>query len=888
MPEVASLWATIGARTQPLQKGLQDAKRQLTGFRGNVQAADKSMSRFTGGVQGATAALGLFAAAMSVRTLAGWAESAARADAVAEGFERRLESLGFTYEDMHRKLRRASQGMISDAKMIQGANRAMLLIGDKVAKDLPDLMRIATRAAREMGESQEFLWWSVTTGIGRATIRILDNLGFTKRADQIYEEWAQTIGTTADQLTTLEQKQALVNAVLDWGRQRFADLNQEMEGFDVAMAQFRANLENAKRDIGTLLIPSLDDIVKKISTVVEAFHNLGPEVQGAMITFARNILLGVAALKAFGATALVKVGVVIALFNLLAAGAYKAKRALGLALSERQLAWLEQFEREGFAGKFASDLQEIANALASRVAPAAEAVIPGVKELRDEIQKLEILKSIPKDVQNWGAEFEKLPQPIDKSTKSIGNWTKAWEFSQQRMKDWNKADYDDYIKRLRTSMLEQERQLALLPEGSMIYKQTADNLKALRRGLKAVSAEYELLGFAAKIAKVSTKGMADMQRLLIQHLVATHPAVIALTTSIASLEAQQRAAQAAQQGLSIAMHNAQRSMGRLQEQVSGLNRELSDARRRLDDLTRVKLPGQTDLEKQIQAVEDYLNAVRLARLTGQKMPESPMAGLIPDEDAIRKVLEILRLRLAVEYEPLLRKLREAAEDTQEEMTFEDALQGIMDTKDRISELELAVSAAESAVKRQQKSLAGLSDASFWLSIHTAQLNEKLAIEKERLDTTKKALTEQAERLILNRKEMVKLGIITEEQSRIIDAALRSLHEMFLIDTGTKQGKTLSYIDEITRRARTMVDLVKRMLQDTGGWGGAPPSYQHGGTVAQTGLALVHKGERVLPAGRSRAALPAGATIHVHVGAFLGRPEDARMFGDFLRRELGIT
>src|SRR5690606_6568022 len=54
----------------------------------------------------------------------------------------------------------------------------------------------------------------IVRGIGRLSPKILDNLGIIVDADVTYAEYAKSIGKAANELTEVEKRQALVNAVI--------------------------------------------------------------------------------------------------------------------------------------------------------------------------------------------------------------------------------------------------------------------------------------------------------------------------------------------------------------------------------------------------------------------------------------------------------------------------------------------------------------------------------------------------------------------------------------------------------------------------------------------------------------------------------------------------
>jgi hypothetical protein len=98
------------------------------------------------------------------------------------------------------------------------ANRAMVLGVADNTEEFTELMEIARDRARAMGLTIEQAFNDIVTGIGRGSPLILDNLGLVIDQVAANEDYASSLGKTADALTEEEKKQALLNAVLEQGK----------------------------------------------------------------------------------------------------------------------------------------------------------------------------------------------------------------------------------------------------------------------------------------------------------------------------------------------------------------------------------------------------------------------------------------------------------------------------------------------------------------------------------------------------------------------------------------------------------------------------------------------------------------------------------------------
>jgi hypothetical protein len=112
-------------------------------------------------------------------------------------------------------LREASLGMVSDFDLMQAASRAMMLGVSADSEQLAQLMEVAALRGRAMGISTTQAFNDIVTGIGRASPMILDNLGIVVDAEGKYQDYAEALGKTAEELTKQEKTQALLNGVLE-------------------------------------------------------------------------------------------------------------------------------------------------------------------------------------------------------------------------------------------------------------------------------------------------------------------------------------------------------------------------------------------------------------------------------------------------------------------------------------------------------------------------------------------------------------------------------------------------------------------------------------------------------------------------------------------------
>jgi len=223
---------------------------------------------------------------------------------------------------------------------------------------------------------------------------------------------------------------------------------------------------------------------------------------------------------------------------------------------------------------------------------------------------------------------------------------------------------------------------------------------------------------------------------------------------------------------------------------------------------------------------------------------------------LERQLEILRLRRQVEFDPLLRELERTARPPAEEITFEDALRQIEQTKLQIGDLKAQVDVANQALAAKKKHMDALQEASWGLSQSIAAVRDLLAQEKEKRDLVIKGLIIALGWFLKDRDELIKTGQITEAEAARIDKGMLNLFDAFSLTTGKKTKLTVNRIQAIVDKVKKLVRQAEAMQTRVAGWGGgAVAGLQYGTRYWQGGLAMV--GER----GPELVNLPRGAGVY---------------------------
>ena len=252
MPEIAKLWATIGADTTGLKKALTDTERDLDRSR-------KSMLTMGNAAKIAAGALAVGGVSLAYG-LKECVEEAAKAQKIQAQLNAVLKSTqgvsGMTTKSVNAMAESLSKVTEFDDEAIT-SGASMLLTFDQIGKDIFPLV---TETALDMSTALGQDLQSSVMQLGKALQDPVAGVGALQRVGVRLTE------------SQKEQVKALAEAGDVMGAQKIilAELTKEFGGsaraagetFPGQMKIFMNSLDNVKESIGTILLPALTDIVK--------------------------------------------------------------------------------------------------------------------------------------------------------------------------------------------------------------------------------------------------------------------------------------------------------------------------------------------------------------------------------------------------------------------------------------------------------------------------------------------------------------------------------------------------------------------------------------------------------------------------------------------------
>jgi uncharacterized protein YoxC len=219
------------------------AKIRLEGdSKGATRAIGKVQKSFSG--MASKLKVGAFAVVGALASMAGALkaiEAAGERLGQKRSLERTLTAQGIAIDGFVGKLKGLANNQIATSDIILASNRALAL--GISSDDLPGLLEAATKASVALGISATQAFNDITTGVGRASPLILDNLGIVVDATKIYKEMAASIGVSVEELTKQQKTAALSAAVMENAAKGAEDFATAQSKVTVAIAKSKTALK---------------------------------------------------------------------------------------------------------------------------------------------------------------------------------------------------------------------------------------------------------------------------------------------------------------------------------------------------------------------------------------------------------------------------------------------------------------------------------------------------------------------------------------------------------------------------------------------------------------------------------------------------------------------
>jgi hypothetical protein len=176
-------------------------------------------------------------------------QEAAAGAATRQAFGNLTEDSRVVADSLIADMQRASRGTIREIELMQRANRAFLVGGREFALALPRLLEISRAAAVSTGQDVTFVFDSLTKGIARASVKLIDNAEIYLKIGSVVDDYAAAQGRAADELSFAEKQQVILNEVLEQGGDIIRSVGDDVEFASDKFNEFQADIDDIKQGI---------------------------------------------------------------------------------------------------------------------------------------------------------------------------------------------------------------------------------------------------------------------------------------------------------------------------------------------------------------------------------------------------------------------------------------------------------------------------------------------------------------------------------------------------------------------------------------------------------------------------------------------------------------
>ncbi len=262
--ELGSAYGKIIIDASGVKKGTGEAKKEVGDFEKGFASAGKAIAKTTGLITGEIAIL---------KKVFDFGREGAVATQTAASFDTLMASIQGP-KDLLEQLRRASRDTVPDMTLMSATTTLLAGTSEELGRDLANnaagILEIA-KAANKLNPnlgSTEFLYQSLMTGIKRGSPMIIDNTGITLKLGEAYEALAKELGKGADELTSEEQKMAILRATMEAGDRIIEQVGGDTEAATDSFDRMTTAIANQGDALKAKLLPPLQDAADAVTELL--------------------------------------------------------------------------------------------------------------------------------------------------------------------------------------------------------------------------------------------------------------------------------------------------------------------------------------------------------------------------------------------------------------------------------------------------------------------------------------------------------------------------------------------------------------------------------------------------------------------------------------------
>lgn len=196
-------------------------------------------------------------------------------------FNELTKNIGVSADAMKNDLVKSAGGLASDTEIIQAANKAIVSMGDSAYR-LPEVMDAARKITMAFGGDLIERFNQISFAVSSGSTRMLKHNGIMIDAQKAIKDYAQSLGVSADMLTEEGRRQAVLNSVLDYTKEKLGNVKEANDSATVTMKQLQIQVSELKEQFVVAfertMGPAVRSFLANIKDLLVIF-NLGKKIE---------------------------------------------------------------------------------------------------------------------------------------------------------------------------------------------------------------------------------------------------------------------------------------------------------------------------------------------------------------------------------------------------------------------------------------------------------------------------------------------------------------------------------------------------------------------------------------------------------------------------------
>ena len=243
----------------------------------NTKGADKGISTLSNSLKGFASAVGV---AFGIAAVVQFGKAAVKASSdlsnAMTGLQSIAEGQGRSFAQANKFIQEyISDGLVPATNAVT-AYKNLLSRGydteqiENIMTRLKDAAAFGRQASYSLGDAVQ----SASEGLKNENSLLVDNAGVTRNVAKMWQEYAKSIGTTANNLTVAQKRQAEYLGIMEETRFQVGDAAKITQTYSGQVSMLSFNFNNLKVALGNAIIPVLQAILPHINAVVNGLTRL--------------------------------------------------------------------------------------------------------------------------------------------------------------------------------------------------------------------------------------------------------------------------------------------------------------------------------------------------------------------------------------------------------------------------------------------------------------------------------------------------------------------------------------------------------------------------------------------------------------------------------------